>query len=458
MTILIADDDASIRTSAALLLKSEGLASVGASSPAEALSALDEASIDLALVDMNYCQDTTSGMEGLELISALRERDENLPIVVMTGWASINLAVEAMRRGAVDFLEKPWKNERLLAIIRSQLNLRESRQKQRLLRAENRLLRKELGAGSSPVAESPAMQQLLASARRVAASDMPILITGENGTGKTLLAQYIHRYSHRADATLMTVNMGGIAEQVFESEMFGHVKGAFTDAGRERVGRVELAEGGTLFLDEIANTPISQQAKLLRLLEEHHYERLGSSRLRKADVRIVSATNADLDSLIEQQGFRRDLLFRLNGVTLHIPPLRERQEDIAALAQTFLEAALQRYDSQAAAFSTSALAAMRDYAWPGNIRELHHVVERSVLLCSGPEISAEDLQLAGNMSPSTGVRSGGDMERMTLEESERWLIEQAMKRHQGQAETVAEALGLSRSALYRRLEKFGLSD
>ena len=455
MTILIADDDASIRTSASMLLGDAGLNSAEVDSVAAALERLDRGGIELALIDMNYGRDTTSGIEGLELILALRQRDEFLPIVVMTGWGSITLAVEAMRRGASDFVEKPWRNERLLAILRSQLQLAAARRKQRHLSAENSLLRRELGADILPCAESPAMQALLARIEKLANSDIPILITGENGCGKGLLARYIHDSSARAGESFLSINMGGIAEQVFESEMFGHIKGAFTDARQERVGRVELAEGGTLFLDEIANTPLSQQSKLLRLLEEKRYEKLGSSRPEQADVRILSATNANLDAAMEAQTFRRDLLYRLQGVSLHMPPLRERREDILPLAESFLQVATTRSDSAQLGFSRDAVEAMLGYHWPGNVRELQHVVARASLFCDEAAIRAADLQLCASETRPAG--NDPQFTDLTLEEAERRLIEIALQRHHGNAEDAAKSLGLSRSALYRRLEKHGLT-
>jgi DNA-binding NtrC family response regulator len=293
---------------------------------------------------------------------------------------------------------------------------------------------------------------VLSLAKRVAASPLPILITGENGTGKSLLAGYIHRHSPFAHGPFISVNMGAIAETTFESELFGHTRGAFTDARSERIGRVELADQGTLFMDEIANLPLAQQAKILRLLEERHYEKLGSSHTRQANIRFISATNADLDSLIAQRGFRQDLLYRLNGVTLRIPALRERQADIRPLAESFLHQARQHYNSSPArCFSTSALRALDGYGWPGNIRELQHVVERSVLLAQQEEISDTDLQLA--RPASAAPQGGSELERMTLEQAEVWFIQQALERHQGNATEAAKALGLSRSALYRRLGK-----
>lgn len=456
MTILIADDDRNIITAASLLLSTENIDSLAASSPAEAISLANEHAVELALIDLNYCRDTTSGMEGLELISALHKNDPDLPIVVMTGWATIDLAVEAMRRGATDFIEKPWDNNRLLAIIRTQITLRAAAKREQHLTAENTLLRQQLDGSKLIIAQSPAMQNLLSMANKVASSDIPLLITGENGTGKTLLAQHIHQQSARASKPLLSVNMGGIAENIFESEMFGHIKGAFTDAKTERIGRVELAEKGTLFLDEIGNTPLSQQAKLLRLVEEKNFEKLGSSRVRKADIRIISATNVNLDALIEQQGFRRDLLYRLNGITLHIPPLRERVEDILPLAQRFFDQAITRFDTVAQRFSESTQTALQTYQWPGNIRELHHVIERAVLLANQAEIMPNDLQLNSNPPGKTDEPSLPIAE-MTLDEAERLLIVQALNKHQGHAENTAKALGLSRSAFYRRLEKFGLS-
>jgi DNA-binding NtrC family response regulator len=455
MTVLIADDDASIRTSATMLLRNEGLDTSEVDSTAAALARLDQGGIQLALIDMNYCRDTTSGMEGLELISALRQRDEFLPIVVMTGWGSVGLAVEAMRRGAADFVEKPWQNERLLAILRSQLQLASAQRKQRRLRAENSLLRQELGADITPCAESPAMQVLLRQVEKLASSDIPILITGENGCGKGLLARYIHARSDRAAEAFLSINMGGIAEQVFESEMFGHLKGAFTDAREERVGRVELAEGGTLFLDEIANTPMSQQNKLLRLLEEKRYEKLGSSHAQQANVRILSATNGDLDAAIAAKTFRQDLLYRLQGVCLHMPALRQRREDILPLANSFLQGEIPNHRGGELNFSSSAVAAMTEYHWPGNIRELQHVIARASLFCEGDSISAEDMQLP--LAGQSRITAQPQFTDLTLEAAERYLIDAALLRCQGNAEEAARRLGLSRSALYRRLEKHGLS-
>jgi DNA-binding NtrC family response regulator len=448
MAVLIVDDDETILVALGLLLKSEDMACVSCRSPKEALAAFRKAPCELALVDLNYVDDTTSGREGLELITALRELDEELPIIAMTGWGTIGIAVEAMRRGAADFIEKPWDdNDRLLSSIRTQIKLRSAR------RRDNKLVGQPAAerGPQSMLGRSPEMKQLLALAGRVASSSIPVLITGENGTGKSLLASYIHEHSPYASGPFVSVNMGAIAESVFESEMFGHVKGAFTDARSDRVGRVELADRGTLFMDEIANMPLAQQAKILRLLEEHKFERLGSSQTRHAAVRFVSATNADLDHLVAERGFRQDLLFRLNGVTLRMPALRERKGDIILLAGSFLERALERSDSPARRFSDAARAALEEYSWPGNVRELQHVVDRAVLLAPGETIEVQDLQLASHaMSTSKSVNQFAGM---TLDEAEVRMIQQALARHNGNAHEAARELGISRSALYRRLGK-----
>jgi DNA-binding NtrC family response regulator len=387
----------------------------------------------------------------LRLISALRAADEDLPIIAMTGWGTIGVAVAAMQCGAADFIEKPWEdNNRLLTTMRTQMKLRAAEGREKKLSAENALLR-EHADSKMLICESPAMLQVLSLAKRVAASQMPILITGENGTGKSLLADYIHRHSHFAQGPFISVNMGALAETTFESEMFGHTRGAFTDAKSARIGRVELADQGTLFMDEIANLPLAQQAKILRLLEERRYEQLGSSRTRQANIRFISATNAELDDLVARRGFRQDLLYRLNGVTLRIPALRERQADIRPLAESFLERARQHYSSPARTLSTQALRALESYPWPGNIRELQHVIERSVLLAQQAEILAGDLQLPGHTVHAPEARP--ELEHMTLEQAESWLVHRALERHAGNAVEAARSLGISRSALYRRLGK-----
>jgi DNA-binding NtrC family response regulator len=445
-TVLVADDQPDVVEALRLLLKAEGYATRAARSPGETLAALEDGEPDLLLMDLNYARDTTSGQEGLELLDRVRATAPDLPVVAMTAWGSIELAVEAMRRGARDFLAKPWDNERLLAIVSNQLALAAALRKTRRLEAENRLLR-----GDAPdfVAGSRAMAPVLEMIERVGPSEASVLITGENGTGKGLVARLLHLASPRAGRPLVTVNAGGLADTVFESELFGHVRGAFTDAKSDRVGRFELADGGTLFLDEIANVALPQQAKLLRVLENGELEPVGSSRTKRVDVRVISATNADLAHEVEEGRFRRDLYFRIRTVEVHLPPLRDRREDLLPLAERFRGQHARRYRKEIAGFDPGAVRALERHSWPGNVRELDHAVERAVLLARGDRITAADLGLEG------APKSRG-LEEMTLEEVEEHLIRKALDRYGGNVSQAADALGLSRSALYRRLEKHGL--
>lgn len=447
--VLIADDQPDVLESLRLLLKGEGYRITLASSPTEVLATVGEREFDVAIIDLNYTRDTTSGREGLDLLSGLRELDPTLSVVVMTAWGSIELAVEAMRRGAGDFFEKPWDNERVLSIVRTQIELRQARRRGQRLEAAHRVLRGE--AKPEFIAESAAMQPVLELIERVGPSDANVLITGENGTGKGVVAQLLHAVSPRAAGPLVTVNTGGLSETIFESELFGHVKGAFTDAKADRIGRFEMADGGTLFLDEIGNLPAAQQAKLLRVVETGEFERVGASRTQQADVRILSATNADLESEVAAGHFRKDLLYRLRTVEIPIPPLRARREDLALLARHFLDRHLTKYGKRLEGFEDSAMEAMRKHGWSGNVRELDHAVERGVLMARDERINVADLGL------EPGAQTAGDLNQMTLEDAERKLIQQALDRSQGNVSLAAEELGLSRSALYRRLEKHGLN-
>jgi DNA-binding NtrC family response regulator len=446
--ILIADDQPDILSALKLLLKREGYEVASASSPAGVHDIAAREHVDVALVDLNYTRDTTSGEEGLALVEQLHREHPELPIVVMTAWASVEVAVSAMRLGANDFLEKPWNNQRLLSLLGNQVKLAEARQRGRRLADENAILR--AGDGSELIASSRPMQEVVRLARQVAPSDASVLITGEPGTGKSLLAKLIHDWSDRAEKSFISVNAGGLPESVFESEMFGHVKGAFTDAKADRAGRFELADGGTLFLDEIGNVPPAQQARLLRALETGEFERVGSSRTQRADVRVVSATNADLPAMIRDGRFREDLYFRINTVEIRLPTLRERREEVLELAAAQLARKAQQYGREVHGFDAAATAALQQYAWPGNVRELNSVVERSLLLANGAEIGVADLRLSA-------ARAGPpSLEDMSLEDAERALIRSAIKRNGGSVPAAAEALGLSRSAMYRRLEKLGL--
>ena len=420
-------------------------------SPAAVIKAVEARDYALVLMDLNYARDTTSGLEGLELLQKLQTIDATLPVVVMTAWASVEVAVEAMRRGARDFVTKPWDNPRLLAIVRNQIDLGSAVRAYRRLEQENQLLRGTAGGKSGPtlIAQSAAMRPVLDIIARVGPSDANVLITGENGTGKGLVAQALHAVSARAAKAFISVNMGGLPEGVFESELFGHVRGAFTDAKADRAGRFELADGGTLFLDEIGNIPLSQQAKILRTIETGEFERVGSSRTFRANVRLVSATNSDLQAEVAAGKFRQDLLFRLNTIQLHLPPLRERREDIELLAQHFLKSHVDRYRKPITGFDASALDALKAYNWPGNVRELDHSVERGVLMAPGKVVRAADLGL-------NAAQAVPRLEEMSIEEVEAFLIKKTLARCDGNARKAAEELGLSRSAFYRRLEKYGL--
>jgi len=444
--VFVADDQLDVTESLRLLLKGEGIQTRSFSNPHALIDAMKTQSADAVLVDLNYTRDTTSGDEGLDAIASMRAFDADTPVVAMTAWGSIELAVEAMRRGAQDFIEKPWDNDRLLTIVRTQLALGEALKRAQALAAENRDL---TAVGGAFIAESAVMQPVLETIERVAPSDANVLITGESGCGKGLIARMIHDRSDRSGSAFVVVNIGSLAETVFESEMFGHVKGAFTDARSDRIGRFELSDGGTLFLDEIANIPVSQQARLLRVLEDGEFEKLGSSRTEKTDVRVLSATNADIKAELQAGVFREDLLYRLNTIHIHLPPLRERGDDIVRLARHFLERYSKVHRREVAKVSEAALSALRRYSWPGNVRELSHVIERAILMTRGETIEPVDLRL--DAAPASG--SG---QPRTLDEIEREAIEQALSRNDDNVVSAATELGVSRSALYRRMEKFGL--
>ncbi|PYJ23802.1 MAG: sigma-54-dependent Fis family transcriptional regulator [Verrucomicrobia bacterium] len=445
--MLIADDQRDVLEALRILLKGEGYQTEAVTSLAGIFNALEKKEYALLLMDLNYSRDTTSGQEGLSAIPKIQAIDGTLPIVVMTAWATIELAVEAMKRGARDFVTKPWDNQRLLTIVKTQIELASALRRERKLEAENEMLR---GTMPDLIAQSPAMRPAIEMISRVAPSDANVLITGENGTGKSLIARAIHALSPRTSRTMITVNMGGLSETLFESELFGHVKGAFTDAKADRAGRFELADESTLFLDEIANIPLTQQAKLLRVIETGDFERVGSSKTLHANVRIISATNANLDNEVAAGRFRQDLLFRLNTIQITLPPLRDRREDIMPLANSFLRQHAERYRKEISGFDETARDCLLQHAFPGNVRELDHVVERAVLMTQHRQIGASDLGL------TTSAAETRNLEDMSLEEVETFLIKKALARNDGNARKAAEALGLSRSAFYRRLQQYGL--
>jgi DNA-binding NtrC family response regulator len=441
--ILVADDYADVRRALALLLRGAGYEVVTAASPAEALSALRQSPPNLVLLDLNYQRDTTSGGEGLQLLRAIREQHRDLPVVVLTGWATVSLAVAAMQLGAQDFLEKPWENARVRAIVAHHLACARDRAEVRRLENEGRLAG---GDEDGPVYRSRAMEEVLAVAGRVATAEVPVLLTGESGTGKSLIARWIHRHSPRSRGPFVSVNLGGLAETLFESEIFGHVRGAFTDARNDHIGRIERASGGTLFLDEISNITPAQQARLLHVLEDRTFERLGEAIPRPVDARILAATNAEVQQLIRDGRFREDLYFRLNTVEIALPPLRARRDDIPLLAAYYLARYAKESGRQPLALTDGASRALESHDWPGNVRELAHVMQRAVLLTKDDAVEVSDLRLGEGDATAT-------LENLTLEQAERYVIQRALESCGGDVAVAAMKLGMSRSALYRRLEK-----
>lgn len=455
-TILLVDDDPSVVASLGLLLKQAGYRSRAASSAGEAVKTLSAEPIDLVIQDMNFSRNTT-GEEGLRLLAEIKAKQPAMPVILMTGWGSIALAVEGVKAGASDFITKPWTNEQLLQSVRTALNLAQVRP---AVAGERAPTREELDTRydfSAIVGGDPKLVRALELAGRVSATDAPVLITGESGTGKELVAEAIHRNSARAGGPFVKVNIGGITASLFDSEMFGHVKGAFTDAHQDRRGRFQTAAGGTIFFDEIGDLDASCQVKMLRVLQDRTFEPLGSSETRSVDVRVISATNADLARAIARGAFREDLLYRLNLVAIHLPALRERRDDIPLLANYFLQSIANVYRRAHLTFEGDAVRWLQNRHWPGNIRELKHLIERAVIMGKGDALGSADLAAAGDQSPAVAAAEalppvGG----MTLEEMERGMILKSIDHFGGNVSRVAESLGLSRAALYRRLEKFGI--
>jgi len=460
--ILLVDDDIDILSALKILLVPEGYGVNLCQTPESALAAIKQNNFDLVLMDLNYSLDTTSGEEGLALIEAIRKLDEELPIVVMTGWATVEVAVSTMQNGANDFIQKPWDVDRLITIINNQIKLAKSEKNTQKLTQQNQLLQQHLDSEyqGEIISQSPAMQKTMALIEQVAQSNASILLTGENGTGKSMFARYIHQRSSRSSANQISVNMGAVTETLFESEMFGHVKGAFTDAKSTRIGRFELADGGSLFLDEIANTPYSQQGKLLRVLEEHQFEKVGASKTQSVDIRLICATNANLSDAVETGEFRKDLLYRINTITIEIPPLRARKEDIVLLAESFLTQSASKHGQNKLTLNESAQKALSAYDWPGNIRELNHVIERAQILCNDNVICDDDLGLpdrrmqeenAAGSSMANGQLESKEL--LSLADLELAIIDQRLTHFDGNVLKAAKSLGLSRSAFYRRLDK-----
>lgn len=446
--ILLIEDNREVRLAARFVLEDLGYKIEELENPVQAREWLQQQQPDLILLDMNFQLDTTSGEEGLRFLRYLQQQDYDIPVVAMTAWSNTTLVVQAMQAGAGDFVEKPWNNQRLQQILQQQLKLS-------TLTRQNKALHQQLVSPPLDLIwQSPQMLTLMQQLKTVAATEANILLTGENGTGKSQLAQWLHQHSARAAGPLISVNMAAIPEALFESELFGHKKGAFTDAKEARAGRFSLAKGGTLFLDEIASLPLGQQAKLLRVLESGHYEAVGSSQTEHCDLRLIAATNADFSALIQNGQFRQDLYYRLNTLEFRIPPLRERPEDIAPLCQFFLHKHGQRYHKTNLTLHHSALNRLKQYHWPGNIRELSHLIERAVLLTHSKEISLQELALP-DQQYSLATQAAA-LPMMTLEQAELTLIRQALQLCQGNKQKTAEKLGITKSSLYRRLEKHGL--
>ncbi|HYC61544.1 MAG TPA: sigma-54 dependent transcriptional regulator [Thermoanaerobaculia bacterium] len=454
MTILIVDDDASITASLALLLKQHGYPTVSAHEPMEALAAMRREKPRLVIQDMNFSRET-SGEEGLDLLARVRAEEPSMPVILMTAWGSIQLAVEGMKRGAADFITKPWANATVLQSIETALKLVDAR------RVDDSLTRPELDERydfSNIIGTDPKIVRVLDMIGRVAPTEASVLITGESGTGKELIAEALHRNSRRRGGPFIKVNLGGISATLFESEMFGHVRGAFTDARQDRRGRFELADGGSIFLDEIGELDPSSQVKLLRVLQDRTFEVLGSSRPRTVDVRVIAATNRTLHEMVQRGEFREDLLYRLNLINIHLPPLRDRRGDIPRLANHFLRLANEVYRTEVASLSARAIEWLKSQNWPGNIRQLRQTIDRAVLIRGGRELDVDDF-FAVRDAGSGEARDVAlpDAGTITLDEMEKRMIVKCMKHYEGNVSRVAEALGISRAALYRRLEKYEIA-
>jgi two-component system, NtrC family, response regulator len=454
--ILIVDDDRSVIASLALLLKQAGLPSTAAESPQEALDVLRRQPCKLIIQDMNFSR-RTSGEEGLVLLRQIKEATPSIPVILITAWGSIGLAVEGMKAGASDFVTKPWTNQQMLQTVQTALGLEATRAQP----GERALTRDELDARydfGDLVGRDARMLRILELVGRVAPTDASVLITGESGTGKELVAEAIHRNSRRAGKPFVKVNLGGVPATLFESEMFGHVRGAFTDARADRKGRFEIAHGGTIFLDEIGDLDQPSQVKMLRVLQDRTFEVLGSSQRREVDVRVVTATNRALTDMVARGEFREDLLYRINLLTIHLPPLRERPDDITVLASRFLQTAGLVYRRDPLTLTDAARRWLRAQAWPGNVRQLRQCVERAVLVSTRDRLEVEDFS-----EPVEPLRadSGKDplppVGSMTMEEIERAMIVKSLRHHGGNVSKVAESLGLSRAALYRRFEKYEIT-
>ena len=449
--ILIVDDNRNVLNALRIFLESHFDEVTLLSSPTAITSMLRERAPDVVLLDMNFSAGINSGNEGLFWLAEVKKIDPELPVVLFTAYADIDLAIRALKEGATDFVVKPWDNTKLLATLQAALELRLSRREVKRLKEKQSTLNRELNAGEEVCwGVSHAMKELLAMLRKVAATDANVLITGENGTGKELIAKKIHNLSQRASEPMVSVDMGAVTESLFESELFGHVKGSFTDAKADRAGKFEAADGGTLFLDEIGNLSYPLQAKLLTALQSRKVTRVGSNTPIPVDIRLVSATNKDLPRMVREGTFREDLLYRINTITVEVPPLRDRREDIAPLSKFFLERFAKKYGKPPMELSSRALAKLQNYRWPGNVRELQHALEKAVILAEGPELEPSDFYF------NPAEEQAGIVEAISIEDMERMLIEKTLDKHDRNLSAVAASLGISRPTLYSRMKKYGL--
>ena len=449
--ILIVDDNKNVLSALRILLSDYFENIVLLTSPNTLMSELRDKNPDVVLLDMNFSAGINSGNEGLFWLSEIKKADEELPVVLFTAYADIDLAVKALKGGATDFVVKPWDNAKLLATLQSAYSLRQSRKEVKKLREKQSVLNRDIQKEEDICwGKSPAMQRLLTMIKKVAVTDANVLITGENGTGKELIAKMIHRYSPRAAETLISVDMGAVTETLFESELFGHVKGAFTDAKADRPGKFEAADGGSLFLDEIGNLSYPLQAKLLSALQTRHITRVGSNKSISVDIRLISATNKNLFKSVKEGEFREDLLYRINTIHLEVPPLRERREDIPQLADFFLRRLARKYGKSDLKLGEKTLCKLENYAWPGNVRELEHAIEKAVILSDNQELQPNDFYMRTPDETSFVVES------FTLEEMEKILIEKALRKYDNNISAVAAELGISRPTLYSKIRKYEL--
>jgi DNA-binding NtrC family response regulator len=452
-TILVVDDDEDVITAAKLLLKQVPYTVYAEKNPAAIPALLRNESIDVILLDMNYTRDVTSGTEGLDWLQKILDIDPLAVVILVTAYGDIETAIRAIKIGAIDFVLKPWQNEKLLATISSAVKLRQSRAKASRLEASQRHLSETLDQPyHEMIGASEAMQHVFRTIEKVAGTEANILILGENGTGKELVARAIHRRSARAREVIITVDMGAVPETLFESELFGHVKGSFTDATADQAGKFEAATGGTLFLDEIGNLSLAMQAKLLRVLETRQVFRVGSTRTIPLDIRLICATNRPVQECVRNNTLRQDFLYRINTVEIHLPPLRERAGDISLLTDFFIERYSRKYNKPARRVEAEAYRRLEQYGWPGNVRELKHTVERAVILHDASSFRPADFALASpDVSPDQTVPGG-----LNLEEAEKSLLRRALRTHHGNISKASEALGITRTSLYRRMQKYGL--